>query len=116
MRGTPGGTKNIQDVDLSKKFKTAGQEAIKEETVSKEVEIPSTEKFSPEKKYKVFRGDISSKLSLKARDTDESLPKYNLGIALPTPVVLDSNIIYQGQWEDSGVRSGKGVEIRKDGS
>ena len=118
LRGTATAAKNMQDIDLSKKYTNSGLQTIKEEE-SENISNDTprvTVTFSPETKYLVFRGDLSQKLSEKANETDKSLKSYDLGITIKYSFIIGEGIYYQGEWDQNGYRTGKGIEVSNDGS
>ncbi|CAG9310261.1 unnamed protein product [Blepharisma stoltei] len=71
-----------------------------------------------------FEGDLSKRVSEKARNVESKLETFVSGFPLPDYVtvyshpayIFNNNTIYSGQWNDKGEKHGKGIEVCADGS
>ncbi|OMJ88251.1 hypothetical protein SteCoe_9834 [Stentor coeruleus] len=143
LRGQPAGSKNIAETDLSKmvtgpiKETTSKTEVTKGKTYKepedftndqvKIIEVPISNLHIPNKSptpepenesvhFEKFLGKLSKKLTKKAMEIDANLEDFELENELPEPVILDDGTIFQGSWDEKGMKAGQGIEIRKDGS
>ena len=84
------------------------------------IEVQKSEKFQtlkePRPKFKNFFGNLSKKLAKKAKEVDEKIAVIEFENELPEPVILEDGTIFSGEFDENDNKTGKGLEIRKDGS
>lgn len=114
LKGTPAGGKNMQDVDLSKKPMGGTLHVIREDEMEN-IETP-LQSDGGDKRYKLYSGNPNMQMSHKAREIEMTLPPLDLSFEGINAYCLEDGSIYTGQFNEKYEKSGKGIEVAKDGA